>query len=119
MIVMNKRDIVLKNGWRNIKFKIFKNLFDSVWNVEYFFIYFVCFRNLWLCNLFIYLEIMYEGNLKIWDILFDFLYLLILYFWYNVVYLIIFKFFVYLYFVRFVGSIKLKYWNFKEIIKWY
>lgn len=43
---MNKRDIVLKNGWRNIKFKIFKNLFDSVWNVEYFFIYFVCFRNL-------------------------------------------------------------------------
>lgn len=33
-----------------------------------------------VCDLFIYLEIMYEGNLKIWDILFDFLYLLIWYF---------------------------------------
>lgn len=114
-----QQDIVLKNGWRNIKFKIFKNSSDSVWNVEYFLIYPVCFRNLWLCNLPIYPETMYGGNLKIWDISFDLLYLLTLYFWHNVVYSITSMPFVHLYFVRFAGSIKLKHWNSKEIIKWH
>lgn len=101
----------------NLKFlKIHLTVYGML-NISSF--YPVCFRNLWLCDLPIYPETMYGGNLKIWDISFDLLYLLTLYFWHNVVYSITSMPFVHLYFVRFAGSIKLKHWNSKEIIKWH